>query len=100
MNNGGLERVNKANLGNHGVHQKRYNTINTRERSGSPSKDAPTHYYQSDGSGRDGYILMDNGGSRPEYDRYHKTNEAIFLGSLRNERKSPIRDQRNRSPQE
>jgi hypothetical protein len=43
---------------------------------------------------------MDNGGSRPEYDRYHRTNEAIFLGSLRNERKSPIRDQRNRSPQE
>lgn len=34
---------------------------------------------------------MDNGGSRPEYERYNKSPNKIFYGSLRNERKSPLR---------
>ena len=77
MNTGGLNSTNKVNLGNHGVHFDRYNSIVDRK-SPSPSKEAPTNYYMSDGSGRDSYILMDNGGSRPEYDKYNKTPESIF----------------------
>lgn len=50
-------------------------------------KNAPTFYYQSDGTGRDSYVVMDNGGLRPEYDKYNKPNEAIFISSLRNQPK-------------
>ena len=34
---------------------------------------------------------MDNGGQRPEYDKHHKNNEVIFLNSLRNDPKSPLK---------
>jgi hypothetical protein len=78
MNTGGLNSTNKANLGHHGVHFDRYNSIVERNSPSPGSKDAPTNYYQSDGTGRDSYILMDNGGSRPEYDKYNKTPEHIF----------------------
>lgn len=45
----------------------------------------------SDGSGRDSYVLMDNGGSRPEYDKYNKSSEAVFISSLRSGKKSPLK---------
>lgn len=82
------------NLGHTGVHQKRYNFYTTNKnsrKSVSPNKEAPTFYYQSDGSGRDSYILMDNGGLRREYERYNPSPNKIFYGSLRNERKSPLK---------
>ena len=82
------------NLGHTGVHMQRYNVYTTNKNSKksiSPHKEATTFYYQSDGSGRDGYILMDNGGSRPEYERYNPSPNKIFYGSLRNDLKSPLR---------
>ena len=45
----------------------------------------------SDGSGRDSYVLQDNGGLRPEYDRLNKSPEKIFTGSLRTDVKSPLK---------
>ena len=92
MNNGGLTKIDKGGMGHTGVHQQRYNSIVAKRRSPSPGhKDAPTFYYQSDGSGRDSYILMDNGGLRPEYDKYNKRQEVVFVNSLRNNQKSPIK---------
>jgi hypothetical protein len=90
MNTGGLNATNKPSLGHTGVHFDRYNSVVERN-SPSPSKEAPTHYYQSDGTGRDSYILMDNGGSRPEYDKYNKTPENIFQSSLRSGTRSPLK---------
>ena len=55
-------------------------------------KDASTFYYKSDGTGRDRYVLMDNGGLRPEYDKYNKHAEALFKSSLRSSQKSPINE--------
>ena len=55
-------------------------------------KEATTFYYKSDGTGRDKYVLMDNGGLRPEYDKYNKHVEALFKSSLRNNQKSPINE--------
>lgn len=34
---------------------------------------------------------MDNGGLRPEYDRYHKNKHSAFYDSLRKNEKSPIK---------
>ena len=34
---------------------------------------------------------MDNGGYRPEYDKYHKSNQKIFESSLRSNKQSPVR---------
>lgn len=56
----------------------------------SPSKDATTFYYPSDGSGRDSYVLQDGGGLRPEYDRHNKSPQKIFAASLRATEKSPL----------
>lgn len=42
-------------------------------------------------------MLMDNGGLRPEYDKYHKSNLEVFINSLRNDQKSPIRHNVNPS---
>jgi hypothetical protein len=81
MNNGGLTSVNKVGLGNTGVHIRQYHGPASHSR--SASKSPPTFYYQSDGTGRDSYVLMDNGGYRPEYDKYNKSNEKIFIDSLR-----------------
>lgn len=92
LNNGGFTKVDKYGLGNTGVHIRKYHGPST-STSPRPHKDASTFYYQSDGTGRDSYVLADNGGSRPEYDRYHKTNEQIFKASLRNNIKSPIKYQ-------
>jgi hypothetical protein len=37
----------------------------------------------SDGTGRDSYVLQDNGGSRPEYNKYNKSPDTVFACSLR-----------------
>lgn len=49
-----------------------------------------THYYQSDGSGRDSYVLKHNGGYRPEYN-IKLSGDRIFKDSLRNNSKSPVK---------
>ena len=64
-------------------------------RSPSPAKEPVTHYYMSDGTGRDSYVLMDNGGSRPEYNKYNKAPDVVFSNSLRSGRKSPLKYFRN-----
>lgn len=92
MNNGGLSHVDKSGLGHTGVHMVRYNSNVQKRLSPSPGhKPAPTFYYQSDGSGRDTYVLMDNGGLRPEYNKYNKPSNTIFLNSLRNQPKSNLK---------
>ena len=91
INNGGLIKPDKKNLGYHGVHISRYNSIVAERRSPSPSKEASTHYYMSDGTGRDSYVLENNGGSRPEYNKHFRSPENIFASSLRSGRKSPLK---------
>jgi len=34
---------------------------------------------------------MDNGGLRPEYDKYNKSPQKIFTSSLRSNEKSPLK---------
>ena len=70
-------------MSNSGVHLQRYSSTVAKRPSPSPLKDVPTFYYQSDGSGRDSYVLMDNGGLRPEYDRHKPSVDKLFFGSLR-----------------
>ena len=91
MSNGGLNRIEKKNMGHNGVHQHIYNSTVTR-RTGpcSPQKEPSTFYYQSDGTGRDSYVLQNNGGYRMEYD-CKMNGDYIFKDSLRSARKSPIK---------
>lgn len=91
LNNGGLTHHDKVSLGHHGVQFSRYNSNVSARKSPSPHKDAPTFYYMSDGSGRDSYVLQDNGGLRPDYDRLNKSPDKIFKGSLRTGQKSPLK---------
>ena len=90
-NNGGLTSQFKYGMGHTGKHFSRYSSSAHQRPSPSPQRDATTFYYQSDGSGRDSYVLMDNGGLRPEYDRYNKSSQAIFASSLRNTKKSSVK---------
>ena len=90
-NNGGLTSQFKYGMGHTGVQFNRYATSVSKRVSPSPSREATTFYYQSDGSGRDSYVLQDNGGLRPEYDKYNKSSEAIFLSSLRSQKKSSVK---------
>ena len=83
--------MDKASMGNQGIHFPRYNSNVTINRSKSPQKNATSFYYQSDGSGRDTYVLADNGGLRPDYNKHSPGVEKIFKSSLRNEVKSPIK---------
>ena len=92
VNNGGLEKLERI-VGHHGFHQRRYN-LNTKYSTSSrssPKREATTFYYTSDGSGRDSYVLQDNGGLRPEYDRLNKSPQKIFTSSLRTGEKSPLK---------
>ena len=78
MNNGGLTHVDKNGMCNAGVHQRRFNNFSTkvdevRKSRSPPHREASTFYYASDGTGRDSYVLMDNGGLRPEYEKYNKS---------------------------
>ena len=91
MNNGGLNHTDKLGMGHRGIHFARYNS-NVQRKSPSPSKAPPTHYYMSDGSGRDGYILKNNGGSRQEY-KSREMGDHVFYDSLRSGQRSPLRHQ-------
>lgn len=92
INNGGLTHQDKYGLGHHGVHLQRYNSNVQRRRLPGPGfKKTPSFAYLSDGSGRDSYVLMDSGGLRPEYDRYHKNSGSYFTKSLRSFERSPLK---------
>jgi hypothetical protein len=71
-------------MGHQGVHLQKYNSNVSQRNSPSPRKDASTFYYQSDGSGRDGYVLKNNGGLRMEYN-VRNSGDNIFRGSLRSD---------------
>lgn len=90
QNNGTLCVPIKKGMGHTGVHLQKYNSTVARRRSISPHKDATTFYYQSDGSGRDGYVLKDNGGLRATYNN-RLNGDNVFRDSLRSDRKSPLR---------
>lgn len=63
----------------------------------SPNKEATTFYYQSDGSGRDSYVLKNNGGLRMEYTS-KQSGDRIFRSSLRDgSDKSNVQYFRNRN---
>jgi len=91
MANGGLNGIDKKNMGHSGTHQYQYNSTVTR-RAGpcSPYKEPTTFYYQSDGTGRDSYVLKHNGGYRNEYD-CKLNGDNLFKDSLRSARKSPVK---------
>lgn len=91
LNNGGLTGVEKTGMGHTGKQFSKYNSNVTQRKSPSPHKDAPTFYYMSDGSGRDSYVLQNNGGLRPDYDRLNKSPGKLFTESLRNGPKSPLK---------
>lgn len=78
-------------MGHQGVHFSRYNSTVKLRPSPSPLRDPLTFQYISDGTGRDSYVLMDNGGYRPEYAKYNRPSEQLFMSTLRNDQKSPIK---------
>lgn len=82
MHNGGLNRVDKKHMGHTGVHQYKYNNSNSRKSSPAPMKEPTTFYYQSDGTGRDSYVLNNNGGYRNEHDMKNY-GDRVFKDSLR-----------------
>lgn len=73
-------------MGHTGVSFYKYNGGVTK-RSPSPTKEATTFYYQSDGTGRDSYVLKNNGGLRMEYN-VRTSGDRIFKDSLRSDGKS------------
>lgn len=75
--------MDKEALGHTGVHFFRYNSNVQQRSSPTPRKDATTFYYQSDGSGRDGYVIQNNGGLRFEYKGI--VGDRIFKESLRSD---------------
>ena len=95
LNTGGLNRIEKQNMGHTGVQLQKYNSNVTKRVSPAPRKEATTFYYQSDGSGRDSYILKNNGGLRFEYNNKNY-GDRIFRDQLRSEGKSPLMYFKNR----
>lgn len=92
-NNGTLNKVDKRGMmGHHGVHLKQYNNSNgpNHKPAPSPAKEPTTFYYQSDGTGRDSYVLQNNGGYRPEFN-IRVSGDRLFYQSLRDHTKSPVR---------
>ena len=88
MHNGGLNRVDKKHMGHTGVHMYKYNSTVSRKGSPTSSKKEPTtFYYQSDGTGRDTYVLSNNGGYRVEHDMKNY-GDRVFKDSLRSAKKS------------
>ena len=84
VNNGGLNHIDKRGMGHGGMHFFKYNSNVHRRKSPSPRKEATTFYYQSDGSGRDTYVLKDNGGLRTEYN-VRLSGDRVFRDSLRSD---------------
>lgn len=69
-------------MGHTGTHFTKYKSnVHTRG-SPSPAKEPVTFYYQSDGTGRDSYVLSNNGGYRPEY-KIHNIGDRLFKNTLR-----------------
>lgn len=97
INNGGLNRVDKQNLGHTGVHLKQYNVSVTARDKPTPRKEPTTFYYQSDGTGRDSYVLKNNGGYRMEYD-LRTSGDRIFKDSLRNSERAVVNAQSMQNP--
>lgn len=62
----------------------KYNSSVTRRKNPAPSKDPTSFYYQSDGSGRDSYVLKNNGGLRMEFNM-RASGDSIFKDSLRSD---------------
>ena len=91
-NNGTLNSVNKRGMmAHHGVHLKKYNNSNGPVKpTPSPVKEPMTFYYQSDGTGRDSYVLSNNGGYRPEFN-IKVSGDRFFKSSLRTYTRSPNR---------
>lgn len=79
-------------MGHHGVQLKQYNNSNgpNYQPAPSPVKEPTTFYYQSDGTGRDSYVLQNNGGYRPEFN-IKVSGDRLFMSSLRAYTKSPVR---------
>ena len=78
-------------MGHHGVHLKKYNNSNGPVKPApSPVKEPTTFYYRSDGTGRDSYVLNNNGGYRPEFD-IKVSGDRFFKSSLRTYTRSPNR---------
>ena len=90
VNTGGLVRPEIRGMGHTGVQFSKYKSNVHRRSSPSPAKEATTFYYQSDGSGRDSYVLQNNGGLRPEFKVQH-LGDRIFKSSLRNNQRSPLK---------
>ena len=67
----------------------KYNSNVTKRVQPAPIKEATTFYYQSDGTGRDSYILKNNGGLRIEYNNKNY-GDRIFRDTLRSGGKSPL----------
>ena len=57
-------------------------------------KEPTTFYYVSDGTGRDSYVLQNNGGYRPEYN-IKMSGDRLFRTTLRSDTKSPTRTIQN-----
>ena len=87
--NGGLSYPEKVGMRHTGVSFNKYNGP-ARHRSPSPFKPAATFYYQSDGTGRDSYVLQNNGGSRIEH-KNRQNGDPLFYDSLRSNQKSPLK---------
>jgi len=83
LNNGGLARNDKACM----QVAKKYG--GGRDYSPKPFKPTPSFKYQSDGSGRDSYVIKNHGGLVSDF-RGGRA-DAIFLGTLRDSLKSNIR---------
>ena len=59
-----------------------------------PFKPAPSHVYRSDGTGRDSYVIQNNGGLVADF-RCNKS-DVLFRGGLRQHLTSPVRNSNDR----
>ena len=74
-------------MGHTGVQLRQYNSTVSPRPKITPGKAASTFYYQSDGTGRDSYVLKHNGGLRFEYS-CKQNGDRVFKDSLRSDMKS------------
>ena len=77
LNNGGLTKQDKGHMMSRPFRRTFANF------SPSPKKDAVSHVYQSDGSGRDSYVLQNSGGLVSDYKGSSRA-DINFVAGLRN----------------
>ncbi len=77
LNNGGLTSTDKKYM----MSRPFRNTIQNKNK--SPLKDAVSHTYHSDGTGRDSYVISNSGGLVNDYG-ITKKSEVLFRSTLRN----------------